>query len=60
MCYELREDFLNLFKQLQEESEGEDSCNECSVDLSDEIDVEVASGHELTSSQVNIIQDNHA
>jgi len=44
--HELREYFLNLFEQLQEESAVG-------------IEVEAASAHGLTSSQVNIIQDNH-
>lgn len=57
--HELREDFLNLFKQLQEESKGHNSCNEYSVDLAVEIEVEAASAHGLTLSQVNIFQDNH-
>jgi hypothetical protein len=47
-------DLLNLFKQLHK-SEGK-----YSVDSAVEIEVEAASGHGLTSSQVNIIQDNHA
>lgn len=48
----MREDFLNLFKQLQEESKGDDSCNKYSVDLAVEIEVEAASEHGLASSQI--------
>lgn len=59
---------VNLFNQLQQESEGydtgdESSSSEITQDFAAEIEVEVASVHELiTTSQVNtnlFIQANH-
>ncbi|AES70767.2 hypothetical protein MTR_3g062130 [Medicago truncatula] len=46
--YELYEDFKNLFKQLNDESKGHDTCNEYP---SSEITEVQASGNEFTSSQ---------